>query len=402
MARTVHRAVCPFDFLESRMQTNPVRSPGATAKKSARPFRLGARRLTRTHLLLGQRPQVARWGTELLRDVSAALSRDVGAAVEVEGHLVDAAVHPERELELGAVFALVELSAVGGTAIVELEVPLVFAALSRLAGTGMRPAPVAELTRLEESTLVYLVLSALAAMRGHGAWVGRLGPRLSAVSMRRSDVVTRVDARQPYVAVSLTASVEGVKAGGRVLLPARAVQSAFQELPMEQEGDAAARVLAASVPARCLMGRSPLQASAVDALSAGDVVLFEDVRLRDGRLEGKGRLLTRGFALRGEFRGEGFSTGSVHPHAARLESDMVATNKRSEAMPPLPVDVEIELTRVLLPLSELAALKPGTLLPLRVNASSPVLLRVGDRVVARAELVEIEGEVGARILALLP
>lgn len=81
---------------------------------------------------------------------------------------------------------------------------------------------------------------------------------------------------------------------------------------------------------------------------------------------------------------------------------MVATNKRSEAMPPLPVDVEIELTRLLLPLSELAALKPGTLLPLHVNASSPVLLRVGDRVVARAELVEIEGEVGARILALLP
>jgi type III secretion protein Q len=31
-----------------------------------------------------------------------------------------------------------------------------------------------------------------------------------------------------------------------------------------------------------------------------------------------------------------------------------------------------------------------------------VLLRVGDRVVARAELVDIEGEVGARILTLVP
>lgn len=383
------------------MVTSPGRAP-SPAKKSARPFRLGARRLTRAHLLLGQRPQVARWGTELLRDVGAALSRDVGAEVGVDGHLVDAAVHPERELALGGVFALVELSSVGGTAIVELEVPLVFAALARLAGTGLRTGPVTELTRLEESTLVYLLLSALVAMRGHDAWMRRLGPRLSAVSMRRSDVLTRVDARQPYVAVSLSVTVEGLRSGGRVLLPARAVQTAFQELPEEPAGDVAIQGLTASVPARCLVGRSPLQPSAVDALSAGDVVLFEGVRLRDGRLQGKGRLVTRGFVLDGEFLADGFSTGSVRSHAARQESDMVATNKRSEAMPPLPVDVEIELTRLLLPLSELAALKPGTLLPLHVNASSPVLLRVGDRVVARAELVEIEGEVGARILALLP
>ncbi|NOK11492.1 FliM/FliN family flagellar motor switch protein [Corallococcus exercitus] len=380
--------------------TNPVRAHSA-AKKPTRPFRPGTRRLTRAHLLLGQRPQVGRWGAELLRDVGAALSRDLGAAVKVEGHLVPAAVLPERELAVGMVFALVELSAVGGTAIVELEVPWVFAALARLAGTGLRPAPVAELTRLEESTLVYLLLSALAAMRGHGEWVRRLGPRLSAVSMRRCDVVTRVDPRQPYVAVLLTATVEGATVGGRVLLPARALQTAFQELPTEPGGALAPQVLAASVPARCLVGRSPLQASAVDALSEGDVVLFEGVRLRDGRVEGMGQLITRGFALRGEFLADGFSTGSVHSHAARQESDM-ATNKRSEAMSPLPVDVEIELTRLLLPLSELAALKPGTLLPLHVNASSPVLLRVGDRVVARAELVEIEGEVGARILALLP
>ncbi|CAM3565333.1 YscQ/HrcQ family type III secretion apparatus protein [Corallococcus sp. ZKHCc1 1396] len=383
------------------MQTSPGRAP-SPAKKSVRPFRLGARRLTRAHLLLGQRPQVARWGAELLRDVGAALSRDVGAEVAVEGHLVDAAVQPERELALGVVFALVELSAVGGTAIVELEVPLVFAALARLAGTGLRPGPVTELTRLEESTLVYLLLSALAAMRGHEAWMRRLGPRLSAVSMRRGDVLTRVDARQPYVAVSLSLAMEGLRAGGRVLLPARALQTAFQELPVESGADVAPQVLAASVPARCLVGRSPLQLSAVDALSTGDVVLFEGVRLQDGRLQGQGRLIARGFVLGGEFHANGFSTGSVRSYAARQESDMVATNKRSEAMPPLPVDVEIELTRLLLPLSELAALKPGTLLPLHVNASSPVLLRVGDRVVARAELVEIEGEVGARILALLP
>lgn len=81
---------------------------------------------------------------------------------------------------------------------------------------------------------------------------------------------------------------------------------------------------------------------------------------------------------------------------------VTGVHERSEGLPPLPVDVEIELTRMTMSLSELAALKPGALLPLRVSASEPVLLRVGDRAVARAELVDIEGEVGARILCLLP
>ena len=81
---------------------------------------------------------------------------------------------------------------------------------------------------------------------------------------------------------------------------------------------------------------------------------------------------------------------------------VTGVNERSEGLPPLPVDVEIELTRLMMSLSDLAALKPGALLPLRINASEPVLLRVGDRAVARAELVDIEGEVGARILCLLP
>jgi type III secretion protein Q len=126
------------------------------------------------------------------------------------------------------------------------------------------------------------------------------------------------------------------------------------------------------------------------------------VRREGGVLLGPGRLVTRSFALTGDFFPEGFSLNRARGRAPSQELDMVAVNERSEGMPPLPVDVEIELARVLLPLSELSGLKPGALVPLHINASDPVLLRVGDRVVARAELVEIEGELGARILALLP
>jgi type III secretion protein Q len=68
----------------------------------------------------------------------------------------------------------------------------------------------------------------------------------------------------------------------------------------------------------------------------------------------------------------------------------------------LPVELEVELARVPLALAELSALQPGAILPLRVSAGDPVFLRAGDRRIARAELVEVEGEVAARVRELLP
>jgi len=72
------------------------------------------------------------------------------------------------------------------------------------------------------------------------------------------------------------------------------------------------------------------------------------------------------------------------------------------ALSELPVELEVELTRVPLSLAELGALEPGTVLSLRVSAGDPVFLRAGDRRIGRAELVEVEGEVAARVLELLP
>ena len=72
------------------------------------------------------------------------------------------------------------------------------------------------------------------------------------------------------------------------------------------------------------------------------------------------------------------------------------------ALSELPVELEVELARVPLSLAEVAALQPGAVIPLRVSAGDPVFLRAGDRRIARAELVEIDGEVAARVLELVP
>jgi type III secretion protein Q len=371
--------------------------------RKVRPLRrLGLRRLTRAHLALAGRPRAAELGQEALAVVADVLSRELGCPVTARARLLDAAVPPATGLAKPAVFALMELSAVGGTGVLELEPALAFAALERIAGAGQRPGVVTELARLEEATLAYLLLLALSAVRSQGGLNPRLGPKLSGVTMRRADVVARLDGRQSLVAIELSLTVGAMSAGGRLLLPAPVLQTVFQELPVERGPSIAAEVLAAALEARCLIGQTPLPATALEALVVGDVILFEGVRREGGRLLGQGRLVTRGFALAGDFLAEGFSLTRAQGRAFSQESDMLVVNEKSEGIPPLPVDVEIELTRVMVPLSELAVLRPGALLPLHINANEPVLLRVGGRAVARAELVEIEGEVGARVLALLP
>ena len=67
----------------------------------------------------------------------------------------------------------------------------------------------------------------------------------------------------------------------------------------------------------------------------------------------------------------------------------------------LPITLTVELGRLSLTLSKLADLKPGDVLGLMRNSSEPIDLTSGDRLVARAELVQMDQELGIRILQVL-
>lgn len=383
------------------MQTEPGR-PSFTVRKLTRLSRLGTRRLARAHVTLGERPRVAQLAQRVLKSVCDALSKDLGCPVTAEARLLESVITPSTGLSHSAAFALFELSGLGGTAVLELEPRVLFAALERLAGSSQKSGPVTRLTRLEEATFAYLLLSALCALRGHDELYRRFAPRLIGLSMGRVDAVAAMDPRQPHVGIEFSWTVGQVTAGGRLVLPASVLDVGLRDMPTERDPAIAPEVLAAALWTRCFIGSTPLPHDAFEAIAVGDVILFEGVRREGEALFGPGRLVTHGFVLAGDFRPDGFSLTRARTRAFPQESNMVAMNERIEGMPPLPVDVEIELTRLMVPLSELAVLKPGALLPLHISASEPVVLRVGDRAVARAELVEIEGEVGARILALLP
>ncbi len=71
----------------------------------------------------------------------------------------------------------------------------------------------------------------------------------------------------------------------------------------------------------------------------------------------------------------------------------------SQAMGDVPVVVRVEIGAAEMRAREWAALGKGDVIALGTRIAEPVVLRVGGIEVARGELVEIDGEVGVRILS---
>lgn len=65
-----------------------------------------------------------------------------------------------------------------------------------------------------------------------------------------------------------------------------------------------------------------------------------------------------------------------------------------------PVFIAVELARFRLSVEELSKVRPGEVLGTGAKLGEQVALRVGDKIVARGELVDVEGEVGVQITEL--
>jgi len=69
----------------------------------------------------------------------------------------------------------------------------------------------------------------------------------------------------------------------------------------------------------------------------------------------------------------------------------------AEDLAELPLDVRIEVGSATLAAREWATLAPGDVITLDRRVGDPIQLRIGARVVARGELVEVDGAIGVRI-----
>jgi len=78
----------------------------------------------------------------------------------------------------------------------------------------------------------------------------------------------------------------------------------------------------------------------------------------------------------------------------------VERTEMDDRLAEIPVTLEVELARVPLTLADLARLAPGGTLPLHLDQRGLVTLRLGERALARGELVDVDGAVGVRILTM--
>jgi type III secretion protein Q len=371
-----------------------------TTFRVARMYRLGSRRLSRAHLALNRRPTLRTQLGAIGQKVCDALSVQLEVPVEGTFCLLDNVFTVERNVAPGCALAIIDLDGAGEPAILEVEKPLLGVLLERLSGGPTRFCPATELTRIEEAAFGFLVLLGVQAARGQDEVERLFAPRVRRVNPSFEELLEGCEGKGALVGFRFVLQVGEVRGQGRLFVPARTLKAALETEPEPACGPLPEALGAACIPLRTFAGALHLSAEELRALRPGDCVLLDQLQRHQGAVLGPLRLQSSSFELFGAFCSEGFTLRSARARRFPQERSMSSPHPDAQ-IPTLPVEVEVELTRLLLPVSELATLRPGSILPLRINGSDPVILRIGDRAVARAELVEIEGEVGARILSLL-
>lgn len=108
------------------------------------------------------------------------------------------------------------------------------------------------------------------------------------------------------------------------------------------------------------------------------------------------------FAIRfdpGSPRAEAIVAGPVNHERSPHSGSPPAMSTDADALD-APVTLTVELGRVNLPVSRLADLKPGDVLPLNRHGREPVELTSNGRTVARGELILIDEELGLRVTSV--
>ncbi len=290
--------------------------------------------------------------------VSAELGRRLGMPVAVGGRAL-----PGADAGPAGARVALDLAALPGPAVVEVDAALLARLVDRLAGAGEAPGAGSP-TPLETSLLELLALLALDAVSADEAVERALSPRLARGGT----------APESPLAVSLELDLGGLCGRGRLLLPPAAVR-ALAGPPSVPD-----RLAPLALPASLRSGSSAVPPAELDALAAGDVLLLDAPPSARAHL-----VLPGGFRLSGAVEGETFHV-----------EEMAMTDHAAVA----PVTLEVELARVTLTLGDLSRLEPGAALPLALDRRGLVTLRAGERAVARGELVEIDGAVGVRITAV--
>lgn len=206
-------------------------------------------------------------------------------------------------------------------------------------------------------------------------------------------------------------ATEGLVFRGTLLVAGRAYATAAW-LPLELQAAASGNPsvslpqlgeLPIAVPVVAALAQ--IERAELRALRVGDALLPGDGWLWQGMDEGAAALAAPGSesGVSIEFSGAGAPTIVLRGETLRLsvEADEPMSDENlHQAVLEAPVVIRVEVGSVSLTAREWGELRPGDVIETGQRIAEPVVLRVGGRALARGELVEVDGELGVRILEL--
>jgi type III secretion protein Q len=263
----------------------------------------------------------------------------------------------------------VELTALAGQATLAVDCGFAARLAQRVAGAAGSFPSATSLTPVERAVVELAVLGALDGIAAETDIEAALAPRLG---LRGGTPVRPL-------CVELHVTAAGIQGRALLFLPQEALRafSRIVELP-EPLG-------AVAVSASLRSGSAALAASEVAALRPGDVVILDGSPGDAASL-----LLPGGLRAIGRLEGDSLEVREVDIADSDLGED------------DLPVVLDVELASVPVPLRDIARIAPGAVLLLGLDRDGRVTLRIGERAVARGELVDVDGSVGVRVLAMEP
>jgi type III secretion protein Q len=291
---------------------------------------------------------------------ACAVSAQLGLPCAVAGRPLAAVPAPS----VGGVRLAIALEGCAATATLELDAAFGTAVLAHVAGAREASAHGLGALPVERSLLELLALVALEGAAGTP--VDALTPRLV---VEGGTGAGSCDAGA--LAVALELSVGERRYRGRLLVAAEAVR-ALTALPAIASGAAALRL-----DASLRGGEASITLDELANLGPGDVVCADDLVAA--------LVLPGGLTLRGRLEDTVFHVEEI---------------RMTETQAAYPITVAVELGRATITFGELAALAPGVALPLDLRRDGHVVLRAGERALARGQLVDVEGALGIRILQL--
>lgn len=303
-------------------------------------------------------------GARAARCAALGLSSVLGGEATVRGRLL-----PGLSETAGTELVPIELTALAGVASLSVECGFAARLADRVAGGSGAGGPAGSLSAAERAVVELAVLGALDALSAEPGIETALAPRLGL----RGGVPARP------LCVELAVSVAGTQGRALLTLPEAALRAVSR--------DPALSPALEDVPVRGSIrsGRAALDPAELGVLEPGDVLLLDP-----GGSETTSLHLAGGLEARGRM-----ADGSLEVEEVRLTGSGTAAEAGVT-----PILLEVELATVAVPLRDLARIAPGAVLPLGLDRSGQVTLRIGARAVATGELVEVDGAVGVRIGSL--